>query len=54
MKVTKALFIKAAKAFGRLGGLKSRNQKQAAAKSHTPKAEAKRRATRAARNGISD
>lgn len=51
MKVTKTM-IEAAKAFGRLGGLKSRNQKEAARKSHTPKAEAKRRATRA-RNGIS-
>ena len=41
-----------AASFGRLGGLKSRNQKQAAKASHSRAAEAKRRATRAAKNGV--
>lgn len=51
MKITDAM-RKAAQDFGRLGGLKSRNQKEAAAASHTPAAERKRKATRAAKNGI--
>lgn len=51
MKLTQAQLDAAAVHFGRLGGLKSRNQKEAAAKSHTRAAEAKRRATRAANNG---
>ena len=51
MKLTAAIRKRIAQDFGRLGGLKSRNQKEAAAKSHTRAAEAKRRATRAAKNG---
>lgn len=49
MKLTDAIRKRIAQDFGRLGGLKSRNQKEAAARSHTKAAEAKRRATRAAK-----
>lgn len=51
MNITPAM-RKAAQDFGRLGGLKSRNQKEAAARSHTRAAEAKRRATRARNHSV--
>jgi len=43
----------AAKAFGRLGGLASRNQTEAGRASQQPEVQARRKATIAAKNGAS-
>jgi len=50
MKLTPAM-RDAAKAFGRLGGLASRNQTEAGRASQRPAAKARRAATIAAKNG---